>query len=68
MKATPRRVDFLNNRDDQVLVLGQLGFSTDFICAKTGLSPGQIIYRLGKGNTRRLDMNAFHRFCHLGLP
>jgi hypothetical protein len=52
----PRRVNFLENTDDlQVLILGRLGFSTDFIVKKTGLSEGQVIYRLAKGHTRRLD-------------
>ena len=56
MKARPRRVDFLNQSTDlQVLILGRLGFSTDFIMRRTGLSAGQVMYRLGKGHTRRLD-------------
>ena len=55
-KAKPRRVDFLNIQTDlQVLILGRLGFSTEFIARRTGLSWGQVLYRLNKGDTRRSD-------------
>jgi hypothetical protein len=50
------RVNFFQNRDDfRCLLLGQLGFATDFIASQTRLSPGQVLYRLRKGKTRRAD-------------
>lgn len=51
-----RLVDFSNNADDfQAVLLGSLGFSTNCIASKTGLSGGQVIYRLGKAGVRRMD-------------
>lgn len=52
----PRRVDFLRHKEDlQVLVLGQLGFSTEFISVKTGLTKSQVMYRLQKRGVLRSD-------------
>jgi hypothetical protein len=51
-----RRVDFMNDsRDLRVVVLGSLGFSTDFISRQTGLTTGQVVYRLSKAQTKRAD-------------
>jgi hypothetical protein len=48
------QVDFLRNRHDlQVLILGELGFSTAFIESRTGLTPCQVTYRLGRRGVRR---------------
>ena len=47
-------VDFLSNRTDlTVLAMGQLGFSTEYIAAMTGLTGGQVLYRLRRGSVRR---------------
>lgn len=52
--TTPKRVDFLNDKTDlQVLILGELGFSTAFIHEKTGYTGCQIAYRLRKQSLRR---------------
>ena len=48
------RVDFLDNAHDmQAAVLGQLGFKTEYIAAQTGLSVGQVLYRLNLRGIRR---------------
>jgi hypothetical protein len=50
----PRRVDFLTNAIDlRVLSLGALGFGNYCIGKLTGLTNGQINYRLRKGETKR---------------
>ena len=46
---------FENVQDFRVLVLGNMGFSTDYIVQRTKLTPGQVLYRLGKGKVRRMD-------------
>lgn len=51
-----RLVDFLHVRADyQCALLGAFGFSTYYIKSKTGLSPGQIGYRLKKAEISRMD-------------
>lgn len=51
-----RRVDFVQNKLDlEVLLLGSMGFSTDFICQRTGMSVSQVLYRLRLGAVRRAD-------------
>lgn len=56
-KTQPRAVDFVNNRrtDYQCAMLGALGFSTGFIETKTGLSSGQIQYRLRTASISRKE-------------
>ena len=57
-KHTPinlRRVNLLNGDDFHCALLGSLGFSTRLINSRTGLSAGQIAYRLRKGAIRRQD-------------
>jgi hypothetical protein len=52
------KVDFINNKYDlQVILLGSLGFSTDYIQSKVRnyLSKNQIMYRLRKGGCKRSD-------------
>jgi hypothetical protein len=50
------KVSFLENRwDMEALVLGSLGFSTEYIQARTGLTMCQIGYRLHKAAVRRAD-------------
>lgn len=36
-------------------LLGGMGYSTDLICARTGLTPSQVGYRLHKYNVMRKD-------------
>jgi hypothetical protein len=56
MKAQSRRVNFFESEKDmEVLILGELGFSTRFITGTTGLTPCQVGYRLHKGEVRRGD-------------
>lgn len=53
-RAAPTRVDFLTNPADfEVAFLGSLGLSTDFISAKTGLTPSQVLYRLKAAQVKR---------------
>jgi len=50
-----RLVDYLHVRADfQCALLGAFGFSTYYIKSKTGLSPGQIGYRLKKAQISRM--------------
>lgn len=50
------QVDYLRHREDfQCVVLAGLGFSTELISQKTGLSHGQVIYRIKKANVKRSD-------------
>lgn len=52
----PRKVDFLTNGDDfDVVLLGMIGWSTQAIAAKTGLSWNQVTYRLGRAGITRAD-------------
>jgi len=52
----PRRVDFLVNSEDMgVAILGLLGFTTQAIMEKTGLTFGQVNYRLGKARIKRRE-------------
>jgi len=51
-----RLVDFLHIRADyDCAMLGAFGFSTEFIKRKTGLSPGQVTYRLNKAEIKRSE-------------
>lgn len=50
-----RNVDLLHGDDFHCALLGSLGFSTRLIHSRTGLSPGQIAYRLRKGAIKRQD-------------
>jgi hypothetical protein len=48
-KRRPKAVNFLTNGDDHVCVLlASLGFSTAYICKRTGLSESQVTYRIQK--------------------
>jgi len=52
----PRRVNFREHDIDfKVLLLGSFGLSTWAIAQKTGLSFGQVLYRLKKGSITRSD-------------
>lgn len=56
--ALHQRVDVrFNPRDFLVCLLGSFGFSTDCIARRTGLTPYQVSYRLGKkhGKVYRKD-------------
>lgn len=55
LPATPRRVDLLKGDDFHCALLGSLGFSTRLIHHRTGLTPGQIAYRLRMGSIKRQD-------------
>lgn len=49
-------VDFLRNQKDlEAAVLASMGFDTEFIRRKTGLSPGQIGYRLKLAGVKRVE-------------
>lgn len=50
------KLDFLSNsRDLDVLIYGELGFSTAFIMEQTGLEKGPVYYRLQRAGVRRND-------------
>lgn len=54
LHAKPATVSFRSNPLDQrVALLGSLGFSTQYICAETGLTPCQVTYRLHKASIKR---------------
>lgn len=50
-----RRINLLDGDDFHCALLGSLGFSTRLINSRTGLSTGQIAYRLRKGSIKRQD-------------
>src|SRR5256885_451179 len=51
-----RFVDFLAmDEDHECALLGALGFSSNYILSQTGLTPGQIGYRLKKAEISRMD-------------
>jgi hypothetical protein len=53
-RVAPRKVSFLNEREDFFCALmGAMGFGTDFISEATGLSAGQVSYRLNKAAIKR---------------
>lgn len=55
-KPRARSVDFFQEAEDfECAMLGSLGFATNYIMEQTGLSFGQVIYRLGKAGIRRMD-------------
>ena len=55
MKTTPRKVNWQSNEDLQCAILGAIGMSTKCISQRTGLTPCQVSYRLGKGQIKRAD-------------
>lgn len=55
MSTKPKRVSWSNDECLEVAILGALGFSTRYICERTGLTPCQVSYRLGKGSIKRAD-------------
>ena len=55
IKTQPRKVELLKGDDFKCALLGSLGFSTKLIMQHTDLTPGQVGYRLRKGNIRRTD-------------
>lgn len=62
-------VNFVSNPADlRVLILGSLGFSTEFIRRHTRLTESQIGYRLQKGGVRRVDYrNGQSPVCNMVL-
>lgn len=50
-----RTVNLLHGEDFHCAMLASLGFSTRLIHSRTGLSPGQIGYRLRLGAIKRQD-------------
>lgn len=50
-----RRVNLLHGEDFHCALLASLGFSTSLIQSRTGLSAGQIAYRLRMGAIKRQD-------------
>jgi hypothetical protein len=51
-----RKVDPLNNAlDFRTALLGGFGFTSGYIASQTGLSPGQITYRLRKSGVKISD-------------
>lgn len=55
MPNRTRYVSWSNGQDFDCVLLGSLGFSSRLIERKTGLTMGQIGYRLKKASVRRLD-------------
>ena len=52
-----RFVDLQNSHvDHQCALLGAFGYSTNYIASKTGLSKGQVQYRLTMGDIKRKDI------------
>jgi len=57
IRLLPRRVDFLGEQVDfNCALLGQMGFGTGYIAQQTGLSKGQVLYRLRKAAVRRAQL------------
>jgi len=50
-----RRVNLLHGEDFHCVMLASLGFSSRLIQSRTGLSTGQIGYRLRMGSIKRRD-------------
>ena len=46
---------FENKADMEVALMGALGFATDYIAARTGLTHCQVLYRLHKAKINRTD-------------
>lgn len=55
IRVNRRLVDFNSSVDREVLVLGRLGFSTEMIRLRTGLTKGQVLYRLRAGGVVRSE-------------
>ncbi len=55
MKANKRTRVFKDEAGREAARLGEKGFSTQFIMARTGLSAGQVTYRLGIAGICRAD-------------
>jgi hypothetical protein len=51
----PNRIDWMNDDDLKCAIMGAMGFSSQYISEETGLSSGQIQYRLNKGSIKRKD-------------
>ena len=50
------KVNYFENRADmEVALMGALGFGTDYIAARTGLTHCQVLYRLGKAKICRVE-------------
>jgi len=49
------RITWQEREDQKALVMGSLGFSATHIAEQTGLSTGQVYYRLGKMGIRLRD-------------
>jgi hypothetical protein len=56
----PRRVNLLQGEDFHCAMLASLGFSSHLIHKRTGLSKGQIAYRLRMGAIKRQDYRNGH--------
>lgn len=55
-RTLPRRLDLLNDSKDQdVFILGNLGWTGEAIAHKTGLTEGQVNYRLKAWGISRMD-------------
>ena len=48
-----KHITWQADEDLKCMILASLGFSTQYIMAQTGLSAGQIGYRLKKGSLKR---------------
>lgn len=51
----PRSVDLLDGDDFECVLLASLGFSTRLIQKRTGLTHGQVAYRLRRAGVKRAD-------------
>jgi len=51
----PKRITWTHDDELQCAILGGQGFSTKMICARTGLTPCQVSYRLNKARIKRAD-------------
>lgn len=48
-------IRFTESEEIEVVVMGELGFSTQAIADETGLSKGQVLYRLRLAQVKRAD-------------
>lgn len=55
MATKPLRVHWTSDEDLQCAILAALGFSTQMIAERTGLTNSQITYRLKKAAIKRAD-------------
>jgi len=54
-RTLPKRVSWTTHEELRCALLAGMGFSTQFICEETGLTPCQVSYRLHKGLIKRAD-------------